>query len=444
MHLIDFTKFANIVDGTRRSSESFYTGTNAATGSSLWQTPVATSQDVEDAVVAARKAFGSWAAKTYKDRTELLERFADIFLAHANQFIELLGAETGRSYEISEKRQEDETKYTIVRYEPLGVVAAICPWNSIGKIAPAIATGNCVIVKPSPFAPYTALKLVELAQQVFPPGVVQALGGDDHLGPQLVRHPGIQKISFTGSTIAGKKIMEACAGTVKRLTLEMAGNNPSLVLPDVDIEKTAPLIAAGLWFNAGQICLASRRLYIHETIYESFVDALARATNSAAKDVVANVGPVQNYMQLKKLQALFEDIRKRGYKIRTEQAGIRDGEGFYAFPTIVDNPPPDSTIVKEEHFGPVIPCIPFSDVDEAIRLANNTESGLAASIWTNQMELAEDIARRLEAGNIFINGPPQPDPFVPFGGHKQSGIGVEYGLEGLLSYCQIKSIYKYQ
>ncbi|KAK1255590.1 hypothetical protein MKX07_007849 [Trichoderma sp. CBMAI-0711] len=331
MHLIDFTKFANIVDGTRRSSESFYTGTNAATGSSLWQTPVATSQDVEDAVVAARKAFGSWAAKTYKDRTELLERFADIFLAHANQFIELLA-----KYEIPEKRQEDETKYTIVRYEPLGVVAAICPWN-------------------------------------FP-----------------------------------------------------------------------LMLAAGLWFNAGQICLASRRLYIHETIYESFVDALARATNSAAKDVVANVGPVQNYMQLKKLQALFEDICKRGYKIRTEQAGIRDGEGFYAFPTIVDNPPPDSTIVKEEHFGPVIPCIPFSDVDEAIRLANNTESGLAASIWTNQIELAEDIARRLEAGNIFINGPPQPDPFVPFGGHKQSGIGVEYGLEGLLSYCQIKSIYKYQ
>ncbi|EHK23003.1 uncharacterized protein TRIVIDRAFT_180162 [Trichoderma virens Gv29-8] len=469
MSEIDFTKFSNVVGGLPRTSTRFYSGTNAATGESLWDAPIATEQDVDDAVAAARKAFGPWAAKTYKQRTELLEQFTDLYLAHANQFIELLRAETGRGaqvtaievhwaanwlkypskYEIPEKRQEDDEKVSVTSYEPLGVVAAICPWNfplmlAIGKIAPALATGNCVIVKPSPFTPYTALKLVELAQQVFPPGVVQVLGGDDHLGPQLVRHAGIQKISFTGSTVAGKKIMEACAGTAKRVTLEMAGNNASIILPDVDVEKTAPLVAAGLWFNAGQICLASRRLYIHESIYKAFVDALTKATNSTAEDLVANVGPIQNQMQLRKLKALFRDMHDRGYRFTTEKSGVQDGPGFFAFPTIVDNPPADSSIIRDEQFGPIVPCVPFSDIEEAIRLANDSESGLAASIWTNKPDVAENIAKRLEAGNIFINGPPKPDPFVAFGGYKQSGIGVEYGLEGLLSYCQLKSIYYYR
>ncbi|KAM6478063.1 Aldehyde/histidinol dehydrogenase [Trichoderma sp. SZMC 28011] len=466
---IDFTKFFNIVGGALRSSDSFYSGTNAATGESQWDAPVATERDVNDAVAAAQKAFPAWAAKTYKQRIKLLEKFHELYLAHANQFIELLKAETGRGdqvtaievhwaanwlkypskYELPEKRQEDEEKVSVTSYEPLGVAAAICPWNcaslfSIGKIAPALATGNCVIVKPSPFTPYSALKLVELAQHVFPPGVVQVLGGDEQLGPQLVRHPGIQKISFTGSTAAGKKVMEACASTVKRLTLEMAGNNASIILPDVDVEKTAPLVAAGLWFNAGQVCLASRRLYIHESIYKQFVDALTKATNISAEDLVASVGPVQNQMQLGKLKTLFQEMSDRGYRFTTEKSGVKEGPGFFAYPTIVDNPPSDSSIVKDEQFGPIIPCIAFSDIEDAIRLANDSESGLAASIWTNQPDVAERIAKRLEAGNIFINGPPKPDPFVAFGGYKQSGIGAEYGLEGLLSYCQLKSVYYYR
>ncbi|KAL7916735.1 Aldehyde/histidinol dehydrogenase [Trichoderma velutinum] len=466
---IDFTRFSNVVGGTLRTSTTFYSGTNAVTGKSLWDAPIATEKDVDDAVAAAQKAFAPWAAKTYKQRTELLEKFHDLYLAHSDQFIELLKAETGRpdqvsaievhwaanwlkspsKYEIPEKRQEDEEKVSVTSYEPLGIVAAICPWNfpmmlSISKIAPALAAGNCIIVKPSPFSPYSALKLVELAQQLFPPGVIQVLGGDDQLGPQLVRHSGIQKISFTGSTAAGKKVMEACAGTVKRLTLEMAGNNASIILPDVDVEKTAPLIAAGLWFNAGQVCIASRRLYIHESIYKAFVDALTKATNSSAEDLATNVGSIQNQMQLGKLKALFQDMRDRGYRFTTEKSGVQEGPGFFAYPTIVDNPPADSCIIKDEQFGPIIPCIPFSDVEEAIRLANDTESGLAASIWTNQLEVAEKIAKRLEAGNIFVNGPPKPDPFVAFGGHKQSGFGVESGLEGLLSYCQLKSVYYYR
>lgn len=240
------------------------------------------------------------------------------------------------------------------------------------------------------------------------------------------------------------------------------GNNASIILPDVDVEKTAPLVADDLWFSGGQICLVNRRLYIHESIYELFVDALTRATNRTAADLMTNVGPIQNEMQLGKLKTFFQDIDDNKYRVTTEKYGIQEeGSGFFVYPTIVDNPPADSSVVKEEKFGmiaiffrvdhsnhilvtgPIIPCIPFSDINEAIRLANDTESGLAATIWTNRPEVAEGIAKRLEAGNIYVNGSPKPDPFVPFGGYKQSGLGVECGLEGLLSFCQIKSVYYY-
>ncbi|PWY79694.1 aldehyde dehydrogenase [Aspergillus heteromorphus CBS 117.55] len=473
---IDFTTFHNIVAGRPRTAPTSYSGTSPITRAKLWDAPVATQQDVDDAVVAAQAAFPGWAATPYAERTRLLGEFADLYLRHAESFVELLMEETGRSrqtaaievywaanwlrypaqFEIPQKKYEDDEQVIITKYEPLGVVAAICPWNfplmlAIGKIAPAIATGNCVIVKPSPFTPYTALKLIELAQQVFPPSTMQVLGGDATLGPALVRHPSIQKISFTGSTATGKEVMRGCVETMKRVTLEMAGSNPSLILPDIDIATTAAQIAGGLWFNAGQVCINARRLYIHASIYEEFVAALADTTSAMSRDLEGSVGPVQNAMQFEKIGQALRECRERGYKFAAggdthdgNGGGDEDNDGLWIRPVVLDNPPDGAGILVEEVFGPIIPCKPFHTVDEAITLANGTASGLSAIVWTKDAILAEKIASRLEVGNVFINGAPKPNPAVPFGGHKQSGMGVEYGLEGLLSFCQIKAVHMYK
>ncbi|PYH88410.1 aldehyde dehydrogenase [Aspergillus ellipticus CBS 707.79] len=471
---MDFTTFHNIIAGQPRTAPTSYSGISPLTRARLWDAPVATEQDVDDAVAAARAAFPAWAAKTYAERTELLEKFADLYLQHAESFIELLMAETGRSrqtaaievywaanwlrypskFEIPQPRYEDEEMVVLTKYEPLGVVAAICPWNfplmlAIGKIAPAIATGNCVIVKPSPFTPYTTLKLTELAQRIFPPSTVQALGGSATcpLGPRLVHHPHIQKISFTGSTETGKKVMQGCVETMKRFTLEMAGNNVAIILPDIDIPTTAAQVAGGLWFNAGQVCINPRRMYIHSFIYEEFVGRLGEETERLAGEMGAYVGPVQNGMQFEKVKGFLGRVRGGGARFVTgggQFDNIEDGEGLFVKPVVLDNPPEGGGVFEEEVFGPVIPCKPFESVDEAIALANNTTTGLSAIVWTKDMGLAEKIAGQLEVGNVFINGAPKPNPEVPFGGHKQSGMGVEYGLEGLLGFCQIKAVHMYK
>ncbi|KAM0490159.1 hypothetical protein ACHAP8_011837 [Fusarium lateritium] len=500
---MNFTTFRNIIAGNRRGSDVTTSGTNPLNQAPLWPAPVATASDVEDAVHAAKEAFPQWSQTSYKQRTDLLERFADLYLSHASDFCQLLATECGRSaekaaievyfsaqwlrypskYQLPEENIEDSEKTAIVTHEPLGVVAAICPWNfplmlAIGKIAPALATGNCVVLKPSPFTPYTSLKLVELAQQVFPPSVLQVLHGDNDLGPLLVKHPDICKISFTGSTATGKQILKDGADTMKRITLETAGNNASVVLPDVDLKAIIPQIAGGLWFNAGQVCAATRRLYIHQDIFDEAVAQLEEATAEAAKDLVSGIGPIQNQVQYDKIKQTLVDARLAGCTLlssgRTEPE-----EGFFIQPTIVKSPPPEADIVQQENFGtsdtpsmgpsgtmfddyqdfssktnyemantvspgPIVSCIKFSSIDEAVSMANSSNSGLAASVWSRDISAAKRVASSLEAGNVYINGPPRPDPHVPFGGHKQSGLGVEYGLQGLLSFCQTKSTYLYK
>ncbi|RKL39900.1 hypothetical protein BFJ72_g6629 [Fusarium proliferatum] len=440
---MNFDTFYNIITGQPRSARETTSGVNPLDRSSLWPAPVATANDVEEAVRSAQEAFPAWSEKTYKQRTELLENFADLYLVHANEFCQLIATECGRTYEVPEEVTEDDKKTSIVTHEPLGVVAAICPWNfplmlALGKIAPALATGNCVILKPSPFTPYSSLKLVELAQQVFPPSVLQVLHGHDDLGPMLVKHSRIQKITFTGSTTTGKQILRDAAETMKKVTLETAGNNASIILPDVNIKAVIPQLAGGLWFNAGQVCIATRRMYIHQDIFDEAVAQLAEAS----KDLASGMEPIQNEMQLVRLKRALLDANAAGYELlslgKTEAA-----EGFFIQPTILKNPPPDADVVQQENFGPIVSCIKFSSLDEAISLANNSDTGLAASVWSSDVSAARRVAAKLEAGNVYINGPPQPDPYVPFGGHKQSGLGVEYGLPGLLSFCQTKSTHQF-
>ncbi|CAF9936441.1 hypothetical protein IMSHALPRED_010755 [Imshaugia aleurites] len=469
-----FDSFFNNVNGRSRDAPEHYHGVNPATREPLWNTPVATNEDVNDAVLAAENAFHSWSIVPFEKRAKLLEDFAELYASYEKGFTELLVRETGKpKWEIEESSKdgsaksgalaeslhlpvevlEDEETIVTTRYVPLGVVAAICPWNyplvlSVAKIAPAILTGNCVIVKPSPYAPYTALKLVEIAAQIFPPGVVQVLGGNEKLGPWLVDHPGIQKISFTGSVASGKIVAREAAKTLKRVTLELGGNDASIILPDVDVISTARQVTMGAFRNTGQVCLATKRIYIHASIYRPFLDAMhtfAQAMKvGEPDDPDVELGPLQNEMQFRTVKALFDDTRANGFKFAAGTSEIPDSLGFFVSPAIIDDPPSDSRIVTEEPFGPIVPCQPWTDEEDVIARANDTKTGLGACVWGKDTAKAKVIGRRLQAGSVFINSFEKPRPDVVVAGHKESGIGGEGGRLGLLPYCNPQAIHEYK
>ncbi|KAF2201629.1 aldehyde dehydrogenase-like protein [Delitschia confertaspora ATCC 74209] len=470
---LDFQSFHNIVDGEKRSSKDIHHGINPTTSEDLWGVPIATEHDLNDAVASAKAAFPSWSQTPIQKRKELLLKFADLFSQYVNEFTDLLCKEAGKprkaaSIEVSgiagfiqyhcgldipEEKFEDDEKTVYTEYMPLGVCAGIIPWNfplilSIGKIAPALLTGNTIVVKPSPFTPYTGLKLVELAQEVFPKGVVQAVGGNNELGALLTLHPDVAKISFTGSIATGKKVMEASAKTLKRVTLELGGNDASIILPDVDIKKVAPEVVQGAFQNSGQVCVATKRIYIHESIYNEFLQEMVKATKamkvgSSDEEGVA-LGPIQNPMQFEKVKEFFADSKAKGYKFAVGEPDVAPPKGFFVQPTIIDNPPNDSRIIQEEPFGPIVPTQPWSDEEEVIARANNTNTGLGACVWGKDVEHAAKIARRLEAGSVFVNSWEKPTPQAIFGGHKESGIGGEWGKTGLLAFMNAHVIHVYK
>ncbi|KAG9948183.1 betaine aldehyde dehydrogenase 1, partial [Aureobasidium melanogenum] len=466
--------FANIINGEARTkSDNYHRGVNPATGEELWNVPIATQSDVDEAVASAQKAFESWSVRPIEERKELLKNFRDLWNGYHEEFVTLLCKETGKpkqfaayevgaigafidhhvSLDIPEEKIEDDEKIMTTRYTPLGVVGAICPWNfplilSFGKICPALLTGCTIIVKPSPFTPYSSLKAIELAQTIFPPGVVQVLGGDDKLGPMFTEHPGIAKISFTGSTVTGKKIMAACSKTLKRVTLELGGNDASIVREDVDIEATAPQLVMGAFQNSGQVCVATKRIYIHEKIYRPMVDAMSKAAANlkvgTPDEKGIMLGPIQNQMQYEKVKTFFQDSKDKGYKFAAGSADVENKAGFWLQPAIIDNPPNDSKIIQEEQFGLILPVQPYSDEEEVIRRANNSNSGLGACVWSKDEEAAHRIALRLQAGSVFVNSFEKLTPQAIFGGHKESGIGAEWGTQGLLSYCNPQVIHFYK
>ncbi|KAF2458258.1 aldehyde dehydrogenase domain-containing protein [Lineolata rhizophorae] len=468
-----FDTFYNVVDGKTRTAKTAHRGINPMTLEELWPVPVATQQDVDDAVAAGMRAFPAWRDTPIEKRKELLGKFAELFSAYADDFLSLLCQETGKprpfaametngvqkliqahqDFELPVEKIEDDEKVITTTYTPLGVVGAICPWNfpitlSMGKVVPALLTGNVVIVKPSPFTPYTALKYIELAQQIFPRGVVQALGGDDRLGPMFTAHPDIAKISFTGSIATGKKVMEASAKTLKRVTLELGGNDACIVFPDVDVAKVAPEVAMGAFFNSGQVCVATKRIYIHEKIYKDFVAAMVEFAKKlkvgASDEEGVMLGPVQNAMQYERVKGFFADSKEKNHTFAHGEPDVAGSKGYFIQPTIIDNPPHDSRIIQEEPFGPIVPTQPWSDLDEIIQRANNTKAGLGASVWAKDVAQAEACAKRLEAGNVFVNSYVKPNPKAFFSGHKESGIGGEYGTKGLLSYCNAHVMHSYK
>jgi len=301
-----------------------------------------------------------------------------------------------------------------------------------------------MVLKPSPFTPLCTLKIGELFRDIFPPGVFNVISGGDDLGPRMTSHPGFAKISFTGSTATVKRVMQSAAADLKRVTLELGGNDAAIVLSDVDLDEVAHKIFFGAFFNSAQICVATKRLYVHEDVYDGLRDrlaAIARATkvgDGAEQGTV--LGPIQNKRQYDRVIDLLEDARSTRLTL-IQGAPTPDNGGYFVPVTIVDNPPEASRVVQEEAFGPILPMLKFSDIDDVIERANTSEYGLAGAVWSSDTSKAMDIARRMETGTIWINQNLNLRPDTPFAGHKHSGSGVENGMEGLLEYMAPQSVY---
>ncbi|KAL8814219.1 MAG: hypothetical protein Q9223_006537 [Gallowayella weberi] len=471
---LEFETFHNVINNELTRTAKTRHNINPATTEPNPEVPVSTQEDVDRAVAAAREAFKSWSKVSFEERGQKLVEYADAIDGYKDDFAKLLTSEQGKplaqSYQeidmttswlrafstmrIPEEVVEDnEDRRIIHRNLPLGVVAGIIPWNypillAAGKIGPALITANTIIIKPSPYTPYCNLKLAELAAQIFPPGVVQALSGEEDLGPMFTTHPDVDKIAFTGSSATGKKVMAACAPTLKRLTLELGGNDPAIICDDVDVEAIVPKIAILSFLCCAQICMMIKRLYVHEAIYPRFVAALVEQTKGfkvgSGTDPDNFIGPVQNSMQFEKVKDMYSQIEKQGWKpaLGGEMPEMDPkGKGYFFQPTIIDDPPEDSRIVTEEPFGPILPILKWHDEEDVIRKANNSKMGLGGSVWSKDVERATRMAKQLETGTVWVNSHFDVAPGVPFGGHKESGIGMEWGVLGLKAYCNPQTLW---
>ncbi|OCK81832.1 aldehyde dehydrogenase [Lepidopterella palustris CBS 459.81] len=469
---IDTTKYpGNIINNAFSPTSETRHSINPSTGEPLYEVPVSTKSDVDAAVKHARAAFKSWSTTSFSERSKLLIVYASAIEANREELEKLLVLEQGKpltlakseldmtltwlrafaTMEVKDEVLDSNSERTVLQtFPPIGVCCGIVPWNwpvllNVGKVGPALITGNTIIIKPSPFTPYCDLKLGEIGMSVFPPGVFQVVSGGDDLGPMLTEHPGIDKVSFTGSIATGKKVMESCARTLKRVTLELGGNDPAIICEDVEIDKIVPKLATLAFLNSGQICMLVKRFYIHEKIYDRFRDAMVEFTKTIKTgdgfepDVL--VGPIQNSMQFEKVKDMYAEIDKCSWTTAFS-GGVREAsKGYFITPAIIDNPPEDSRIVTEEPFGPIVPLLKWSDENDAIERANSGETGLGASVWTKDLARGEKIARQLSAGSVWVNSHFDVAPNVPFGGHKWSGIGTEWGIAGLKSYCNSRSLW---
>jgi acyl-CoA reductase-like NAD-dependent aldehyde dehydrogenase len=348
---------------------------------------------------------------------------------------------------VPEVLESTPQRRVVLHRRALGVVGAIVPWNFplslFGfKAPPALIAGNTVILKPASTTPMSTLKVAELLFDVFPPGVFNVLADEDDLGPLMTAHPGIQKISFTGSTQTGQKVMAGAAANLKRVTLELGGNDAAIVLADVNVPEVAANIFQQAFRNAGQLCIAPKRVYVHATIYDAFCAEMARLAEAArVGDGLApdtQIGPLQNPSQLARVLGYIDDARERGHVIA---GGDRpDGPGFFVRPTIVRDIDDAAAVVREEQFGPVLPILRFDDIDEAVQRANACDYGLGGSVWSTDVARATEIAGRIEAGTVWVNKHAELLPTVPFGGAKMSGIGLELGQRGLEEFTQVQII----
>jgi len=460
--------FKLLIDGKLVDGARTLDVINPATGKVFETCACADEQQLEQAIAAAKRAFPAWKALSYAERGALMHQLADRVMARADELGRLVTMEQGKPLEMGMQEsygsaytlhqfadqelplevlaEEDGFRFYEQRY-PLGVVAAITPWNfplilAVIKIAPALITGNTLVVKPAASTPLSTLLLGEIMAEVLPAGVVNIIADADDLGSALTSHPDVVKLSFTGSTATGKRVMASAASAIKRITLELGGNDAAIVLDDIDVAEMAPQILQSAMVNAGQVCMASKRIYAPRSIYEPLCDELARLAEEIVVDdgikQGTQMGPIQNRKQFERVLELIEDASREGTIMTGGKALDRDG--YFIAPTVVKDIPESARLVKEEQFGPVVPVLAYDDLDDLIERVNDTEFGLAGTVWTANPQRGFEIAQRVDTGTVWINSHLGGNFAAPMGGAKQSGFGREGGIEGMKEFTQPKVI----
>ena len=441
---------------------------NPATEEVLADCPRASEDQLNAAVAAAKAAFPAWSKTDVDERKALVLKIADVIEANATELIQLLTKEQGKPLEAAtvevygmaafcryftsldlpvEVLEDSDARRVEVHRNPLGVIGAIVPWNfplllMAFKLPPALIAGNTLVIKPAPTTPLSTLRLAELISDIVPAGVINFITDANDLGAPMTAHPDVRKISFTGSTETGAKVMAGAAGLLKRITLELGGNDAGIVLDDVNPKEAAQKLFDSAFQNSGQVCIAMKRLYVHENIYDEVCDELATIANDTiigdGSEQGTKLGPLNNKMQYDKVKALIEDAKQEGNVIAGGE--FPDKPGYFIRPTIVRDIKEGSRLVDEEQFGPVLPVMSFADESEAVARANSSPWGLGGSVWSANPERAYALAEQMDAGTVWINKHAELDPTIPFGGAKMSGLGNELGQEGLLEFTQQKII----
>lgn len=458
------TGYTLLIDGQAHAGSGTFDVINPATGNAFAQCPRADESLLNQAVASAKAAFPEWSRTPAAERARMVHALADAMEARLEEFARLLTSEQGKplgqaQYElmasvgtlrtfaemkIEPRTLRDDDRGTVIEHRtPLGVVAAITPWNFpvillMNKVGPALVAGNTMVVKPAPTTPLTTLLFGELCCEILPAGVINIICDENDLGGLLTAHPDIAKVAFTGSTATGRKVMQSAATGIKRVTLELGGNDAAIVLDDVDVKEVAGKVFHGAMLNAGQICVAIKRAYVPTAMYDPFCDELARL----AKDMVvddgaqqgAEIGPVQNRAQYEKVKEFLADANANGTVIAGGEA--LDRPGYFIAPTIVRDLPRDARIVHEEQFGPVLPVIAYDDLDSLIDEVNTSDYGLAGTVWGQDRQRALNVAMQIDSGTVWVNQHMAIDPSIPFRGSKQSGLGGELGEAGLHEYTQ--------
>lgn len=464
-------QFTLVIDGKPVATPRHREVANPANGNIVGLSPLATADDLNAAVLSAKQAFPEWAARSSSDRAALCARIAEVIEANSEELAHLLTLEQGKplnglgsrfeiggaiawtrhtaSLEIPVEVLQDGPEGRVeLHRKPIGVVGSITPWNwpvmiACWHVIPAIRAGNTVVLKPSPNTPLSTIRLVELMNEVLPPGVVNVITDDNDLGSALTSHPDVAKITFTGSTATGRRVMASAADTLKRLTLELGGNDAGIVLPDADPKAIAEGLFWAAFINSGQTCACLKRLYVHDNLYDAVCEALSayasaiKVGDGLSEDAV--LGPVQNAAQFGIVREFVEDAIARGGRVLTGGAP-QDGPGYFYPVTLVADLDHGAKLVDLEQFGPALPIIRYHDVEEAIAKANDNPNGLGGSVWSADIENAKRVAARLECGTVWINKHGAVQPNAPFGGVKQSGIGVEFGVEGLKEFTTIQTV----
>ncbi|MBI3094058.1 MAG: aldehyde dehydrogenase family protein [Rhodocyclales bacterium] len=465
--------YLNFVNGQPVGSEQTFESRNPATGEVLGLAPISTAAQVKSAIAAARAAQPAWAARPDAERKALMMKLAEAIKQNAPYLAEWVTREQGKPLgglgpdQVPGARFElwgcevwtqvpasldlpvdvvfeDDTRRDEMHRQPFGVVAAIAPWNwplliAIWQMIPSIRAGNTVVIKPSEYTTIGTLELVRVIGELLPPGVVNTVSGPGEVGSWLVGDPGIDKIMFTGSTSTGKKIAEAAARNMVPTTMELGGNDAAIVLPGADPRAMAMGLFWGAFINMGQTCAAAKRLYVHESLFDQTVAALKELATAMpmgnGMDEGMVMGPIQNRMQYDKVVDLVESAKQAGATIVCG-GKPKDGPGYFYPLTLVTGLEDGARLVDEEQFGPVLPIIKYSNVDDAVASANRLRAGLGASVWSTDIEAARAVASRIQAGTVWINQHGMIHPMVPFGGIKGSGYGVEFGVDGLKAVTQ--------